>query len=248
MSPCGMLFRTGQGGSEYAENAFVSWLPLRALMGDLRFAAPPLRKGPNKALLAAGLVVLLAAAFGLGRLWTRPPAPETAAAPAPTASPADPAAAGAAAAPLPGVTPTSASVPTPQRIQASSEVFQITRRPLSAAPAPAAAPTAMPEPTKPETLARQIARCLSFTVTRDNMFTSTSGVRVIVKAQNHCGQTFPGWEARFEIRAMAANGTGLAGRERGIFQTTIPPFGAAETIIVVPGDADAAYRFEVEIL
>jgi hypothetical protein len=80
------------------------------------------------------------------------------------------------------------------------------------------------------------------------MFTVTSGVRLLIKAQNHCGQTFPGAEARFEIRAMAANGSGLGGRERGSFQTSIQPFDSAETVIVVPCDPDGVYRFEVEVM
>ena len=59
-------------------------------MGSLRFvgAPPPRKAGPNKALLGAGLVILLAAAFGVGRLWTRPPAPQSAPAAVPTAPPA----------------------------------------------------------------------------------------------------------------------------------------------------------------
>ena len=112
-------------------------------------------------------------------------------------------------------------------------------------PAPRVTPTETP---KPDTLARQIGRCLTFTVARDNMFTVTSGVRLVITAHNHCGQTFPGAEARFEVRAMAAGGTGMAGRERGIFQTTIPPYGSAETVIVVPCEPDGNYRFEVEVL
>ena len=134
-------------------------------------------------------------------------------------------------------------MPAQPRLLTSSEVFEIPRP-----PAPTAPPAATATPREPETLAKQIARCLSFTVRRDNMFTVTSGVRLLIKAQNHCGQTFPGAEARFEIRAMAANGSGLGGRERGSFQTSIQPFDSAETIIVVPCDPDGVYRFEVEVL
>jgi hypothetical protein len=97
-------------------------------------------------------------------------------------------------------------------------------------------------------MAKQIARCLTLTVSRDNMFTVTSGVRLLVKARNRCSQTFPGSEARFEVRAMAANGAGFAGRERGSFQTSIQPFETVETVIVVPCDPDRAYRFEVEVM
>jgi hypothetical protein len=213
-------------------------------MADLRFVGAPRKRKPRKVLLAGGLVVLLAAAFGVGRLWTRPPAPETAPS-APTASPSEPASpvpAVAATAP-PGAESTVASVPAQPRLLTSSEVFVITRP-----QAPAAPPAATATPREPETLAKQIARCLSFTVRRDNMFTVTSGVRLLIKAQNHCGQTFPGAEARFEIRAMAANGSGLGGRERGSFQTSIQPFDSAETVIVVPCDPDGVYRFEVEVM
>ena len=214
-------------------------------MADLRFVGAARKRKPRKALLAAGLAVLLAAAFGVGRLWTRPPAPQTAPAAAPKASPFEPASpvpAVAATAP-PAAAPTVAFVPAQPRLMTSSEVFEIPRT-----PAPAAPPAANASPREPETLANQIARCLSFTVTRDSMFTVTSGVRLLIKAQNRCGQTFPGAEARFEIRAMAANGSGLAGRERGSFQTSIQPFDSAETVIVVPCDPDGVYRFEVEVL
>jgi len=215
-------------------------------MADLRFVGAPRRRKPKRALLAAGLVVLLAAAFGVGRLWTRPPAPETAPAAAPTtASPSEPASPvpAVAATALPGAAPTVGFVPAQPRLLTSSEVFEIART-----PAPAAPPAATASPREPETLAKQIARCLSFTVRRDNMFTVTSGVRLLIKAQNHCGQTFPGAEARFEIRAMAANGSGFGGRERGSFQTSIQPFDSAETVIVVPCDPDGVYRFEVEVM
>ena len=120
---------------------------------------------------------------------------------------------------------------------------------ITRAPAPAVPPSAAAEPTAaPETLAKQIARCLSFTVARDPMFTVTSGVRLLVKARNRCSQTFPGSEARFEVRAMAANGSGFAGREHGSFQVSIQPYETVETVITVPCDPDRTYRFEVEAM
>lgn len=204
-------------------------------MADLRFVAPaPRKRRPKTALLAAGLLVLVAAAFGVGRLWRRPAATGIAPAASPAVSPA------AAEPSPPGAAPTAALVPAQPRILTSSEVFQNPRAP---SPAPSAAPAT---PAEPETVAKQIARCLSLTVSLDNMFTVTSGVRLLVKARNHCALTFSGSDARFEVRAMAANGTGAAGRERGSFQTSIPPFASAETVIVVPCDPDVQYRFEVE--
>jgi len=126
-------------------------------------------------------------------------------------------------------------------------VMEIARTPAPAAPRP---PTAEPPAPRAEkdTLAKQVAGCLTLSVSRDNMFTVTSGVRLLIKARNRCSQTFPGSEARFEVRAMAANGTGFAGRERGSFQSSIQPFETVETVIVVPCDPDRAYRFEVEIM
>jgi hypothetical protein len=214
-------------------------------MAELRFVGAPRKKEPNKALLAAGLVILLAAAFGVGRLWTRPPAPitvpaaaATARAPGPTSAPPT-----VAATAPPKTTPTAAFQPTPPGIK-GSEAFVITRTPAPAAPASAAV-----EPSAaPETLSKQIARCLSFTVARDNMFTVTSGVRLLVRARNRCSQTFPGSEARFEVRAMAVNGAGFAGRERGSFQVSIQPYETVETVITVSCDPDRAYRFEVEVM
>jgi hypothetical protein len=213
-------------------------------MAELRFVGTPPKRKPNKALLAAGLVVLLAAAFGAGRLWTRPPAPETAPAAAPTAPPPEPTSPPptvAATAP-PKTPPTAVFQPT----LTSGQVFEIARSPSPAAPASASATPAARE--APETLSKQIARCLTLTVARDNMFTVTSGVRLLVKARNRCSQTFPGAEARFEVRAMAANGSGFAGRERGSFQVSIQPFETVETVITVPCDPDRAYRFEVEVM
>src|SRR6266550_4637789 len=157
-------------------------------MADLRFAgAPPRKRKPRKALFAAGLIALLAAAFGVGRLWTRPPAPETVPATAPTAVPSEPATpvpAVARTAP-PGAAPTVAFVPAEPRLRTNSEVFEIARTPApAAAERPAAEPSAAPvSPGAPEPLGKQIARCLSFTVSRDSMFTVTSGVRLLIKAR-----------------------------------------------------------------
>lgn len=216
-------------------------------MGSLRFvgAPPPRKAGPNKALLGAGLLILLAAAFGVGRLWTRPPPPQTVPAVVPTAPPAErpsPVAAAAATAPPPAA-PTVPSQPPPKL----GGVVEIARTPAPAAPPP---PTAEPPAPRVEkdTLAKQVAGCLTLSVSRDNMFTVTSGVRLLVKARNRCAQMFPGSEARFEVRAMAPNGAGFAGRERGSFQNSIQPFETVETVIVVPCDPDRTYRFEVEMM
>jgi hypothetical protein len=123
---------------------------------------------------------------------------------------------------------------------------------IARTPAPAAPPPPTAEPLKPrsekDALSKQIAGCLTLSVSRDNMFTVTSGVRLLVKARNRCAQTFPGSEARFEVRAMAPNGAGFAGREHGSFGSSIQPFETVETIIVVPCDPDRTYRFEVEIM
>ena len=193
-----------------------------------------------------GLVILLAAAFGVGRLWTRPPAPQTVPAAVPTAPPPEPLSpvpAVAATAP-PRAAPTVAFQPPPR----FGEVLEVARTPAPAPPPPP--PTAEPPAprTQKEALAKQIAGCLTLSVSRDNMFTVTSGVRLLIKARNRCSQTFPGSEARFEVRAMAANGAGFAGRERGSFQTSIQPFETVETVIVVPCDPDRTYRFEVEMM
>jgi hypothetical protein len=135
-----------------------------------------------------------------------------------------------------------AVAPAQTTLLTSSEVFTIPRTRAPATPAElSAAPSAVP-------IEKLAARCLSFTVSRDSMFTVTSGVRLLIKARNRCSQTIPGSEARFEVRAMASNGSGLAGRERGSFQTSIQPFESAETVIVVPCDPDASYRFEVEVM
>ena len=206
-------------------------------MADLRFVArAPQKKRPRTTLLAAGVVVLLVAAFGVSRLWTRPAATGT----APAGLPAEPAAlTRATGADLPAAAPTPALRPAEPKVMTSSEVFHNTRVP---APTPSAAPATTAEP---DSVAKQAARCLSLTARTDPMFTVTSGVRLLVKAQNHCGLTFSGADARFEVRALAANGTGVAGRELGFFQTSIPPFATAETTIVVPCDPDVTYRFEV---
>lgn len=214
-------------------------------MGGLRFVGtpPPRKAGPNKALLGAGLIILLAAAFGVGRLWTRPPVPQTVPAAVPTVPPAiNTSVPTVVPTSPPRAAPTGPSQPSPRL----GEILEVVRSPTPAAAPPATAtPAARAEQ---ESLAKQIARCLTLTVSRDNMFTVTSGVRLLVKARNRCSQTFPGSEARFEVRAMATNGAGFAGRERGSFQTSIQPFETVETVIVVPCDPDRAYRFEVEVM
>ena len=123
---------------------------------------------------------------------------------------------------------------------------------IARTPAPAAPPPPTVEPPKPlsgkDALAKEIAGCLTLSVSRDNLFTVTSGVRLLVKARNGCARTFSGSEARFEVRAMAPNGAGFAGREHGSFQSSIQPFETVETLIVVPCDPDRTYRFEVEMM
>jgi hypothetical protein len=124
--------------------------------------------------------------------------------------------------------------------------MEIARTPAPAAPPPTAEP---PKPrSEKDALAKEISGCLTLSVSRDNMFTVTSGVRLLVKARNGCPRTFSGSEARFEVRAMAPYGSGFAGRERGSFQSSIQPFETVETIIVVPCDPDRTYRFEVEMV
>lgn len=216
-------------------------------MGSLRFvgAPPPRKAGPNKVLLGAGLLILLAVAFGVGRLWTRPPPPQTVPAAVPTAPPperASPVPAVAATAPPPAV-PTVAFQAPPKL----GGVMEVTRTPAPAAPPPPAAEPPKPRSEK-DALVKEIAGCLTLSVSRDNMFTVTSGVRLLVKARNGCARTFPGSEARFEVRAMAPNGAGFAGREHGSFQSSIQPFETVETVIVIPCDPDRAYRFEVEMM
>jgi len=216
-------------------------------MGSLRFvgAPPPRKAGPNKVLLGAGLLILLAVAFGVGRLWTRPPPPQTVPAAVPTAPPperASPVPAVAATAPPPAV-PTVAFQAPPKL----GGVMEVTRTPAPAAPPPPAAEPPKPRSEK-DALVKEIAGCLTLSVSRDNMFTVTSGVRLLIKARNRCARTFPGSEARFEVRAMAPNGAGFAGREHGSFQSSIQPFETVETIIVVPCDPDRNYRFEVEMM
>jgi hypothetical protein len=191
----------------------------------------------------------MAAAFGVGRLWTRPAPPKTIPGAVPTAPPPKPPTAvpAATATAPPRAAPT---VPFQPAVKLG-EVIEVARTPASAAPPPPPPPTAeaiAPPRSAKEMLAKEIARCLTLSVSRDNMFTVTTGVRLLIKARNGCAQTFSGSEARFEVRAMAPNGAGFAGREHGSFGSSIQPFETVETLIVVPCDPDRTYRFEVEMM
>ena len=222
-------------------------------MSDLKFVGAPQKRKPAALLVGTALVVLVAAAFLLGR---RAAAPENAPAATPAAPLSEPAL--APATPLAEPTQPFRAAPTAPFLRdapgarTSSEVFEVPRNPPPPPAAPAAAPLSSPEPVAPppeqETLLKKMARCLSFTISQDSAFTVTSGVRLDITARNRCGATFNGGEARFEVRAVTANGTGVAGRERGTFQTTIPPYGSAQTLIVVPCDPDGRYRFEIEVI
>jgi hypothetical protein len=92
-----------------------------------------------------------------------------------------------------------------------------------------------------------MARCLSFSVSRDDSVTMTYGVRVRIEARNSCGLAFPGSDVAFEVRAFPLGGGGLAGRGQGFFQSTIPARGSAETLLHIRCDSDRAYRFEARI-
>jgi hypothetical protein len=91
-----------------------------------------------------------------------------------------------------------------------------------------------------------MARCLSFSISRDDSASMTYGVRVKIEARNSCGVAFSGTDVAIEVRALSLSG-GIAGRERGAFQSTIPPRGTAETLVHIRCDADRAYRFEAGI-
>jgi hypothetical protein len=70
-----------------------------------------------------------------------------------------------------------------------------------------------------------MARCLSFSVSRDDSVTMTYGVRVRIEARNSCGLAFPGSDVAFEVRAYPLGGGGLAGRGQGFFQSNDPSAG-----------------------
>src|SRR5258706_12145059 len=130
-------------------------------MGGLRYVNAPRKRGPSKALLAVGLVTLLAAAFGVGRLGTRPAAPKTVAAAVPTVPPpAPPTAVPAVAATAPPRAAPTVPFQPPVRL---SEAFEVARAPAPAAPPPPPAEPPAPR-TEKETLAKQIARWLTLPV------------------------------------------------------------------------------------
>lgn len=209
-------------------------------MGELRFVGPPRRKGPAaslQVLLTAGALVIAAAAFLLGRLSVNTPPP--AAAPVPVAAPpAEPATTlkGPAVAQVLSPSPFAPAGPS-----SSSQVFTV---PTST---PSPLPAGEPERTATPTLRAEMARCLSFSVSRDDSVSITYGLRVKIEARNSCGVAFSGTDVAFEVRALSLSGGGLAGRERGAFQSTIPPRGTAETLLHIRCDADRAYRFEAGI-
>jgi hypothetical protein len=224
-------------------------------VGELRFTGSPRRKGPAASLqllLTGAALVIAAAAFLLGRLSVHPPpspapvptppgseqptAPALAIAPAPTeAPPAEPAITSnrPAAAEVPYPSPTATAGPA-----SNSQAFALTASP------PPPLPSEEPERAATPTLRAEVARCLSFSVSRDDSVTISYGVRVKIEAHNSCDLAFSGADVAFEVRAYPLGSGGLAGRESGTFQSTIPARGAAETLLHIRCDADRAYRFE----
>jgi hypothetical protein len=217
-------------------------------MGELKFVGPPRRKGPAaslQVLLTAGALVIAAAAFLLGRLSVNTPPP--AAAPAGAAAPATVAA--PPAEPATTVTRPPAVVaqvlsPSPLAPAGSASNSQAFALPAST---PSPLPAGEPERAATPTLRAEMARCLSFSVSRDDSVSMTYGVRVRIEARNSCGVAFSGADVAFEVRALSPGTGGLAGREQGFFQSTIPPRGTAETLLHIRCDADRAYRFEAGI-
>jgi hypothetical protein len=220
-------------------------------VGELRFVGPPRTKGQAaslQVLLTVGALVIAAAAFLLGRLSVKPPPP---AAPASLAAPAPATAAPPTEPPKiltrpPAVTAQALS-PSPVAAPAgpaSNSQVQVFRLPAST---PSRLATGEPERAATPTLRAEMARCLSFSVSRDDSVSISYGLRVRIEARNSCAVAFSGADVAFEVRALPLGGGGLAGRETGVFQSTIPPRGTAETLLHIRCDADRAYRFEAGI-
>lgn len=225
-------------------------------MGELKFVGPPRRKGPAppQLLLTIGALVIAAAAFLLGRLSVHQPLP--------AAVPAEPRPAQPAAPPLPTAPATAAAPPTESVITFNQPAVEQVLSPSPFTPAgpasnsqvftlpastPSPLPAGEPERAATPTLRAEMARCLSFSVSRDDSVSMTYGVRVKIEARNSCGVAFSGADVAFEVRALSPGSGGLAGRERGAFSSTIPPRGTAETLLHIRCDADRAYRFEAGI-
>lgn len=98
----------------------------------------------------------------------------------------------------------------------------------------------------PDSLHQQMEKCLTFNAQRTMQ--SYAGATVMeVTARNSCGLSFAGDEVWFEIRAVPVSGGGTAARELGRFQTPIPAFGSAETVIALGVSSGPFHNFPVSL-
>lgn len=93
-----------------------------------------------------------------------------------------------------------------------------------------------------------MARCLELSLERDTTLVVTNGIQVRVDARNRCDHSFAPGDVRVEARAIPRRGGGIAGHYIGQFQTTIGPWGAARTFLVIPCDPEGDYRLEVRLV
>ena len=80
-----------------------------------------------------------------------------------------------------------------------------------------------PRDPTPSSRAEELARCLSYRAGLDPTFSSSTRVRLAVRATNTCATWIPIEQTWFEVVSKPLAGGGTVAREVGQFQSAIPP-------------------------
>jgi len=106
-----------------------------------------------------------------------------------------------------------------------------------------------PRDPTPSSRVEELARCLSYRVMVDPTFSSSTRVRLAVRARNACASWVPAEDSWFEVVSKASSGGGTVARETGRFQSAIPP-GSSHVETVIEIECPAPYggcRFEASV-
>jgi len=97
-----------------------------------------------------------------------------------------------------------------------------------------------PRDPTPASRVEELARCLTYRVTVDPTFSSSSRVRLVVRVRNTCATWVPAEDSWFEVVSKPSSGGGTVARELGRFQAAIPP-GSSHVETVIEIECPAAY-------
>lgn len=105
-----------------------------------------------------------------------------------------------------------------------------------------------PRDPTPSSRVEELSRCLSYRAAPDPTYSSTSRVRLLVRARNTCAAWIPIEETKFEVLSKPAMGGGTIARAVGQFQAAIPPGSShLETVIEIDCPAAGGCRYDVSV-